>query len=76
MRPSSAEGFANVGMTVSADYRRRGLGRYILTTMRRLANEKELKAICSTDNNNTASYNTNLKSGFVCYHRIEERSFQ
>lgn len=76
MRPSrSADGFANVGMTVSPDFRRRGLGRSILTTMRTLANENGMKAICSTDNSNTASYNTILKSGFNCYHRIEEISF-
>lgn len=76
MRPSkSSAGYANVGMTVSSDYRGRGLGRYILSTMRKLANESGLKAICSTDHNNTASYNTILKSGFTCYHNIEEILF-
>jgi GNAT superfamily N-acetyltransferase len=76
MRPSgSSMGYANVGMTVSAEYRRRGIGAYILTTMRHLANEKSLKAICSTDSANTASYNTIIKSGFICYHKIEEISF-
>ncbi|MDA3938199.1 MAG: GNAT family N-acetyltransferase [Spirochaetia bacterium] len=76
IRPSNySKGYANVGMTVSADYRRRGLGCYILSSMREMANEKNLKAICSTDNANIASYNTIIKSGFTCYHKIEEISF-
>ncbi len=76
IRPSnSSTDYANVGMTVSSDFRRRGLGSYILTSLRIQANEKGYKAICSTDNTNTASYNTIIKSGFVCYHKIEEISF-
>lgn len=77
MRPSiSFPEYANVGMSVSADYRKRGLGSFILSTMRNRGNEKGLKVICSTDHENIASYNTIIKSGFTCYHKIEEISFK
>lgn len=67
--------FGNIGMTVSSDYRRRGLGSYILSSLRKQANEQGYKAICSTDNTNTASFNTIIKSGFICYHKIAEMTF-
>ncbi|MGV8983171.1 GNAT family N-acetyltransferase [Clostridium sp.] len=75
-RPSiSSEGYANIGMTVSTDYRRLGLGSYIISTIRRITNERGYKAICSTDKTNIASFNTITKSGFVCYHKVDEIAF-
>lgn len=62
--------YANIGMTVSKDYRRQDIGTYILSQMRILANKKDLKAICSTTKENIASQHTILKSGFLPYHRI------
>lgn len=62
--------YANIGMTVSKDYRRQNIGTYILSQMRILANKKGLKAICSTTKENIASQRTIQKSGFTPYHRI------
>ncbi|WP_342305207.1 GNAT family N-acetyltransferase [Methanolobus sp. ZRKC5] len=71
MRPShSSESYANIGVTVSKDYRKKNIGTYILSHMRILANEKGLKAICSTTIDNIASQRTIEKSGFGSYHRI------
>lgn len=75
-RPStSSEGYANIGMTVSTDYRRLGLGSYIISIIRKLTNERGYKTICSTDKTNIASIHTIRKSGFVCYHKIDEITF-
>jgi len=75
-RPSiSSEDYSNIGMTVEKDYRRRGLGRYIISTIRKTTNERGYKAICSADKTNTASINTLTKSGFVHYHNIDEVTF-
>lgn len=52
-RPSiSSKDYANIGMTVSTDYRRRGLGTYIISQIRKMTNENGYKAICSTDKTN------------------------
>jgi len=75
-RPSvSSEGYANIGMTVSTEYRKRGLGSYIVSTIRKITNERGYKAICSTDKTNIASMHTICKSGFVQYHTIDEINF-
>lgn len=75
-RPSiSSEGYANIGMTVSTNYRRLGLGSYIISTIRKLTNERGYKAICSTDKTNIASIHTIIRSGFVCYHKVDEITF-
>ncbi|MEK6266459.1 MAG: GNAT family N-acetyltransferase, partial [Clostridium sp.] len=75
-RPSiSSEGYANIGMTVSTNYRRLGLGSYIISTIRNLTNERGYKAICSTDKTNIASIHTIIRSGFVCYHKVDEITF-
>lgn len=71
MRPSqSSKSYANLGMSVSKDYRKKNMGAYILTQMRILANKNGLKAICSTSKENIASQRTIEKSGFYPYHRI------
>ena len=71
MRPSySSKSYANIGMTVSKNYRKQSIGTYILTQMRILANKKGLKAICSTSKENIASQRTIEKSGFYPYHRV------
>jgi hypothetical protein len=75
-RPSiSSKGYANIGMSVSIDYRRRGLGSYIISIIRKITNENGYKAICSTEKMNIGSFNTLTKSGFVRYHTIDEITF-
>lgn len=76
IRPSkSAKNYANVGMTVSTDYRKIGLGSYILSTLRKMANEKGLQTVCSTDVTNIASYKTIIKSGYKRYHEVYSINF-
>ena len=71
MRPSkSSNKYANIGMSVSKDYRRKKIGTYILTQMRAYANSRELTAICSTTAENIASQRAIIKCGFYAYHRI------
>lgn len=71
IRPSgSSKSYANIGMTVSKNYRKKGVGSYIVYQMRVLANKKGLKAICGTSIENVESQLTIGKSGFYPYHRV------
>jgi predicted acetyltransferase len=71
IRPSiSTKSFANIGIAVSCDYRRQGLGTYIIQTLRGHCNEQGYKTICSTTNENIASQKTIEKSGYLNYHKV------
>lgn len=72
----SSPEFCNVGMTVDKDLRRKGIGSYILSDIKVMANEKSLKVICSTSIDNVASQKTILKSGFFPYNRILDVQFK
>lgn len=75
-RPSqSNNAYANVGIMVSADYRKRQLGTYIMSQMRKTANENGRKAICSTTIDNIGSQKAITNSGFYAYHRILKITF-
>jgi len=71
----SSPEYCNVGMTVASDYRRKGIGSYILSDLKELAKQAELKVICSTSSDNIASQKTILKSGFFPYNRILDVRF-
>lgn len=60
---------SNIGMTVSSDHRKKGLGTYIMTRMTRLSYDRNLVAICGTNSDNIASQKTIEKAGFYPYHR-------
>lgn len=71
MRPSNtSRGYANLGMTVSPDYRYKGLGSYIINEMAKFACEEGLKPICGTDVLNIGSQKAMVNSGFKVYHRV------
>lgn len=67
--------YANVGIMVSKEFRGKNLGSYILSQMKRVANAKGLKTICSTTVDNIASQKAILKNGYNLYHRIFRVSF-
>jgi len=71
IRPSiSSKGYANIGMTVSKDYRRRGLASYIISTIKDICNKNNYLTICSTTSDNIGSQKTLTKCGYECYHHI------
>jgi predicted acetyltransferase len=76
MRPSkSSISYANVGIMVSKDYRGKNIGTYTLSQMKKTANSKGLKTICSTTTDNIASQKAILKNGYNPYHRIVRVTF-
>lgn len=71
IRPSlTSKGFANIGVTVAKDYRKKTLATYIVSIISKECDEKRYKAICSTTIDNIASQKTLEKSGYQCYHKI------
>lgn len=71
IRPSiSSKGYANIGMTVSKDFRRRGLASYIICTLKEICIKNNYQTICSTTNDNIGSQKTLIKCGYKCYHQI------
>ena len=75
-RPSKSNtSYANLGIMVSNDFRRKNLGSYILSQMRILANVKGFIGICSTTIDNIGSQKAIEKSGFYSYHRILKIKF-
>jgi ribosomal protein S18 acetylase RimI-like enzyme len=67
--------YANLGIAVSPDYRRRGLGSYFLSIAIQMAYDKGLKAICGVDKTNIASLNAVEKAGFSQYHSYMKMIF-
>ncbi|MCK8061172.1 MULTISPECIES: GNAT family N-acetyltransferase [unclassified Fusibacter] len=63
---------ANLGMTVSKDHRKKGLGTLILSRMKALAYERGLAPVCSTSIDNVGSQNTIMKAGFTARNRVLE----
>jgi hypothetical protein len=66
---------AHLGVIVSLAYRRKNLGAYILSNLKKLAYQKNLTPICSTTVINIGSQKVIQKAGFIPYHRILEFSF-
>lgn len=70
--------YANIGMTVSLEYRKQGIGSYILNQMKIHAKALDLIPVCGTDVDNVPSQKTIEKCGFKKYHSAYEfklRSF-
>lgn len=71
IRPSiSSDGYAHIGMTVSKNYRKKGLANYIVSIISKECDERGFKAICSTTIDNIASQKALEKNGYECYHKI------
>ena len=76
LRPSkSTKQYANLGIMVSTDYRRKSLGAYVMSQMRMRANALGLKGICSTTTDNIGAQKAIVNSGFDAYHRILKCDF-
>lgn len=76
IRPSiSSEKYANLGVSVSCDYRKKGVASYIINTIRQISNNKGYSTICSTSIDNIGSQKTLTKCGYKCYHKIYTVSF-
>lgn len=76
-RPSiNYPSFADVGMIVSTNHRRRGLATQMLLKLIEITTEKGLSPICSTERDNIAAQRAITKAGFASYHRILDLDFQ
>ena len=62
--------YADVGMIVSPEHRRKGLGSYILERTKRFCYAKETLPICSCEVGNIGSQKAIRRAGFVARHRV------
>jgi RimJ/RimL family protein N-acetyltransferase len=67
--------YADLGMVVAQSYRRRGLGSFILTQLKKHCYEAGWKPICSCEASNLASKKAIEKAGFISEHRIVKIAF-
>lgn len=67
--------FADVGMIVRKDYRRQGLGTYLLCKLKQMAAARGLTPICSCEAGNLGSRKSIEKAGFVAHHRVVQFDF-
>lgn len=67
--------FADLGMVVSKDHRRRGLATEILQRLLAHAKAEGLAPICSTERDNIGAQRAIEKAGMVACHRILDISF-
>ncbi|MBZ9622466.1 GNAT family N-acetyltransferase [Clostridium sp. FP2] len=67
--------FGDIGMIVAEEYRRKGVGTYIITKLKEHCYSKKLKPMAGCDITNTISKKTLEKSGFISNHRIIIVSF-
>jgi GNAT superfamily N-acetyltransferase len=66
----SNEQFGEIGMNVTEEYRRKGIGTYIITKLKEHCYNNKLKPMACCDIKNRASKKTLEKSGFIGNHRI------
>ncbi|GAB6988733.1 GNAT family N-acetyltransferase [Paenibacillus pini] len=67
--------YADIGMVVSKEYRRMGIGTYILTLLKEHCYEKNCRPICSSSQTNIGSIKAIEKAGFMSNHRILNITF-
>lgn len=65
-------GYADLGMIVAPDQRKRGLATRILRDLVLKNHSKGLKSICSTEKTNVAAQKAITRAGFIAGHRIVE----
>jgi GNAT superfamily N-acetyltransferase len=66
----SNEQYGDIGMIVTEQYRRKGVGTYIITQLKEHCYRNNLKPVASCNHTNIASKKTLEKSGFISNHRI------
>jgi len=62
--------YADVGMIVAKEHRRKGVGSYILSCTKAFCYERDVSPICSCEADNIGSKKAITKAGFVSKHRI------
>jgi len=62
--------YADLGMVVAKNYRKKGLGSFILSKLKQHCYSFNIKPICSCSHDNIASKKAIEKTGFVSKHRI------
>lgn len=67
--------YADVGMIVNKNFRRMGIGTYLLCLLKQKASEQGLKPICSCEAGNVGSRKAVENAGFVATHRVVKFSF-
>lgn len=71
----SNERYGDIGMIVAEEYRKKGVGTYIITQLKEHCYRNNLKPIACCNIKNIASKNTLEKSGFISRHRIVYATF-
>lgn len=71
----SNEKYGDIGMIVAEEYRRRGVGTYIITKLKDHCYNNKLKPMACCNITNIASKKTLERSGFISNHRIIRVSF-
>lgn len=67
--------YADVGMVVSPDHRKKGIGTFLLSKTIEIAKGWNRKAICSCEATNTGSFKAIQNSGFRSIHQLLRLSF-
>ncbi len=62
--------YGDIGVVVAEEYRRKGIGTYIINQLKEHCYRNNLKPMASCDSKNIASMNTLIKAGFISEHRI------
>jgi predicted acetyltransferase len=62
--------YADLGMITGKEYRRRGIGSYILARLKQECYQRGLRPICSCAADNLPSRKTIEKAGFITQHRL------
>lgn len=68
--------YGDIGMVVVEEYRRKGIGTYIITQLKEHCYKNNLKPMACCNSKNLASKNTLEKSGFINIHRIVNICFK
>jgi len=66
----SDEQYGDIGMVVTEEYRKKGIGTYIITQLKEHCYRNNLKPMACCNPKNIASRKTLEKSGFIGNHRI------
>lgn len=74
-KSASQSGLADVGMVVAKNYRRQGVGAYLLNQAKQQCYRQGLTPICSCEKDNLGSRKAIHKAGFVTKHRMVEVVF-
>lgn len=66
----SSKNIANIGMTTSDKYRKKGIATYVVNHIRKEANKKGFNVICSTSAENIGAQKSIERAGMKLYHTM------